>query len=282
MEIFNKNLKLEIYLLINNYFKKIVKIRDKLINIITSCDYFGVTFNFHYKTKEKFRTITGGMAFILFILLSLMYVLINLISLLKRENMSIISHKIQIPSTDRINFQNYSLMHAFRVKCSDIYTNQEMEYFKIDVNHVILTKDNGIVKKQKQKLNFTYCHNENFFNKFNNSFIKEGLNNSFCFDNNNITIEGLYTDEIYQYVELTVTMTKSKVEDYQFYYNFLTDDDCTFQLYHLDYGIDITNHYNPISPYMKQEFLKLSPVEFNKMEVFYFTQKFISYENFFF
>ena len=256
--------------------------RDKLINIITSCDYFGVTFNFHYKTKEKFRTITGGMAFILFILISLMYVLINLISLLKRENMSIISHKIQIPSTDRINFQNYSLMHAFRVKCSDIYTNQEMEYFKIDVNHVILTKDNGIVKKQKQKLNFTYCHNENFFNKFNNSFIKEGLNNSFCFDNNNITIEGLYTDEIYQYVELTVTMTKSKVEDYQFYYNFLTDDDCTFQLYHLDYGIDITNHYNPISPYMKQEFLKLSPVEFNKMEVFYFTQKFISYENFFF
>ena len=255
--------------------------RDKLINIITSCDYFGVTFNFHYKTKEKFRTITGGMAFILFILISLMYVLINLISLLKRENMSIISHKIQIPSTDRINFQNYSLMHAFRVKCSDIYTNQEMEYFKIDVNHVILTKDNGIVKKQKQKLNFTYCHNENFFNKFNNSFIKEGLNNSFCFDNNNITIEGLYTDEIYQYVELTVTMTKSKVEDYQFYYNFLTDDDCTFQLYHLDYGIDITNHYNPISPYMKQEFLKLSPVEFNKMEVFYFTQKFISYENFF-
>ena len=255
--------------------------RDKLINIITSCDYFGVTFNFHYKTKEKFRTITGGMAFILFILLSLMYVLINLISLLKRENMSIISHKIQIPSTDKINFQNYSLMHAFRVKCSDIYTNQEMEYFKIDVNHVILTKDNGIVKKQKQKLNFTYCHNENFFNKFNNSFIKEGLNNSFCFENNNITIEGLYTDEIYQYVELTVTMTKSKVEDYQFYYNFLTDDDCTFQLYHLDYGIDITNHYNPISPYMKQEFLKLSPVEFNKMEVFYFTQKFISYENFF-
>ena len=254
---------------------------DKLINIITSCDYFGVTFNFHYKTKEKFRTITGGMAFILFILISLMYVLINLISLLKRENMSIISHKIQIPSTDRINFQNYSLMHAFRVKCSDIYTNQEMEYFKIDVNHVILTKDNGIVKKQKQKLNFTYCHNENFFNKFNNSFIKEGLNNSFCFDNNNITIEGLYTDEIYQYVELTVTMTKNKVEDYQFYYNFLTDDDCTFQLYHLDYGIDITNHYNPISPYMKQEFLKLSPVEFNKMEVFYFTQKFISYENFF-
>jgi hypothetical protein len=77
-------------------------------------------------------------------------------------------------------------------------------------------------------------------------------------------------------------MTKNKVEDYQFYYNFLTDDDCTFQLYHLDYGIDITNHYNPISPYMKQEFLKLSPVEFNKMEVFYFTQKFISYENFFF
>ena len=255
--------------------------RDKLINIITSCDYFGITFNFHYKTKEKFRTITGGMAFILFILISLMYVLINLISLLKRENMSIISHKIQIPSTDKINFQNYSLMHAFRVKCSDIYTNQEMEYFKIDVNHVILTKDNGIVKKQKQKLNFTYCHNENFFNKFNNSFIKEGLNNSFCFDNNNITIQGLYTDEIYQYVELTVTMTKNKVEDYQFYYNFLTDDDCTFQLYHLDYGIDITNHYNPISPYMKQEFLKLSPVEFNKMEVFYFTQKFISYENFF-
>ena len=256
--------------------------KEKFLNLIKKCDYFGVTFNFHYKSKEKFRSVTGGVIFLLFLSIAMTYVIINLISLLKRENMGIISYKTITPTTDKINFKNYSLTQAFGISCSDLYKNQEMEFFKIDANHVILTKNNGVINKKKTKLNFTYCKNEHFHNLFNDSLQKHGINKIYCFSDNNITVSGLFTDDIYQYVELTVSSTKTEESDFDFYYNLLTADDCTFQLFHIDYGIDVKKHKNPVSPYIRQEFLKLSPVDFNKMEIYYFTQNFKSYENYFF
>ena len=256
--------------------------KKKLKELIKHCDYFGVTFNFHYKTHEKFHSVTGGIIFIIFLLISTTFVLINLRVLLKRENVSIIAYKLYQPSTDTINFKNYSLTHAFGIKCSKLDIGKEYEYFKLNVNQVKLTQNNGIVKYDKTPINYSYCTKKHFFNKFNESIDEYGLNQRFCFDDDNITIRGLYTDEIYQYIELTVSMTKTNKEDYEIYYNLLTTNDCTFQLYHIDYGIDINNFNNPVTPYLRQEFLKLSPIDLNKMEIYYLTQRFMTDKNYFF
>ena len=159
---------------------------------------------------------------------------------------------------------------------------KEYEYFKLSVNKVKLTQNDGIVKYDKTPINYSYCTKKHFFNKFNESIDEYGLNQRFCFDDDNLTIRGLYTDEIYQYIELTVSMTKTNEEDYDTYYNLLTTNDCTFQLYHIDYGIDINNFNNPITPYLRQEFLKLTPIDLNKMEIYYLTQKFMTDKNYFF
>ena len=254
----------------------------KIKNLFKTIDYFGVNFNFHYKTKEKYTSFSGGIVFLIYLMISIFFVLINLTSLLKRENVSIIAYKLYQPSTDTINFKNYSLTHAFGIKCSKLDIGKEYEYFKLNVNQVILTQNNGIVKYDKTPINYSYCTKKHFFNKFNESIDEYGLNQRFCFDDDNITIRGLYTDEIYQYIELTVSMTKTNEEDYDTYYNLLTTNDCTFQLYHIDYGIDINNFNNPITPYLRQEFLKLSPIDLNKMEIYYLTQRFMTDKNYFF
>ena len=251
-------------------------------NLIKKIDFFGVNFNFHYKTKEKYTSFSGGIVFLIYLMISIFFVLINLTSLLKRENVSIIAYKLYQPSTETINFKNYSLTHAFGIKCSKLDIGKEYEYFKLNVNQVILTQNNGIVKYDKTPINYSYCTKKHFFNKFNESIDEYGLNQRFCFDDDNITIRGLYTDEIYQYIELTVSMTKTNKEDYETYYNLLTTDDCTFQLYHIDYGIDINNFNNPVTPYLRQEFLKLSPIDLNKMEIYYLTQRFMTDKNYFF
>ena len=254
----------------------------KIKNFFKKIDYFGVTFNFHYKTKEKYTSYSGGIVFLIYLIMGISFVLINFISLIKRENMSIISYKIHKPLTETINFKNYSLTHAFGIKCSRLDIGKEYDYFKISVNQVKLTQNNGIVKYNKTPINYSYCTKKHFYNKFNDSIDEYGLNQRFCFDDENITIRGLYTDEIYQYIELTVSMTKTNKEDYDTYYNLLTTNDCTFQLYHIDYGIDINNFNNPVTPYLRQEFLKLSPVDFNKMEIYYLTEKFMTDKNYFF
>ena len=256
--------------------------KKKIVQLIKSCDYFGVTFNFHYKTKEKFRSMTGGIIFILFLIISITYVSINLIQFLRRENMNIIWYKTQTPSTYTINFKNYSLIHAFGLKCSGLISGKEYDYFKLFVNHVELTQINGKTNYYKTPINYSLCTKEHFNNQFNDSIDSYGLNQRYCFDDNNITIRGLYSEEIYQFVELTIAMTKTEKEDYETYYDLLTTNDCTFQLYHTDYGIDIHDFNNPVIPYIRQEFLKLSPIEFNKMEIYYLTQEFMSDKNYLF
>ena len=250
-------------------------------DFLKSLDFFGIALSFHFKTKEKYVSNTGGIVFLIYIVLSLSFVIINFFDLIKRNSKSIISYKMQTPSTDTINFNNYSLTHAFGLVCSGPNKGEEKNYFDITINQVKLIQENGDRKYLKNPLNYSFCTTQHFFNKFNDSFEKNGLNQRYCFDDD-ITIRGLYTDEIYEYVELTVSMKKTQVEDYITYYDILTKNDCTFQLYHIDNGIDIDNFDNPIVPYIRQEFIKLNPINFNKMEIYYITEKIMTDKNYLF
>lgn len=247
-------------------------------SIFKHCDYFGVDFNFHYKTKDKYRTATGGFIFILFLISSIIYFTINLNSFLKRKNMDIIYYKMQTKETDDINFLNYSLVNAFTIQCNNKQLSQnEFNYFSFEVHYVNITQFNGSIIKEKIPLNFSKCKKEDFYNKFNEETDIIGLNDKYCFDTNNITIRGEYTDEIYKYVEISLKM---KLNDYQKYYDYLTQNDCNFQLYYTDYGFNIKNYNNPIISFLGHQFIKLNPNYSNNMDVYFIVQHFESDHNF--
>ena len=247
-------------------------------SIFKHCDYFGVDFNFHYKTKDKYRTATGGLIFMIFIMSSIIYFSINLNSFLKRKNMDIIYYKMETKETDDINFLNYSLVNAFTIQCNNNQlSSNEFEYFSFEVNYVIINQYNGSMTKETIPLNFSKCTKEHFYNKFNEETDIIGLNDKYCFDTNNITIRGEYTDEVYKYVEISVKM---KLNDYQLYYNYLTQNDCSFQLYYTNYGFNVKNYNNPIISFLGQKFIKLNPNYSNKMDIYFIVQHFESDHNF--
>ena len=190
---------------------------NKLKIFLKKIDHFGFQFNFQYESHDKYHTVTGGIVFLIFILLSLVYTIISLINLISRKNISIIYYKMQIPSTDTINFDNYTLTNAFSVVCAGKDSGKENEYFSITTNKVSLTQYNGTVIREKDKLNYEHCNNSNFYNKFNESVELYGLNTRYCFTDNNITIQGLYTDEIYKYVEINnkLILTKDDLKEIQ-------------------------------------------------------------------
>ena len=251
-------------------------------SFLRKIDYFGIEFNFQYQSKEKFHSATGGLIFFFFILISLIYTSITIVNLIQRKNKTIIYYKMQIPQTDTINFDNYTLTNAFGVTCAGKDSGRETELFSITTNKVSLTQYNGEVEREKNELTYSLCTNKHFYNKFNESVELFGLNKRYCFDDNNITIEGIYTDEVYKYVEITLSMRKTEPEDFQEYYDLLTQNDCSFQIYYTNFAFDVNNFHNPISPFIGNKFVKLSPNSFNKMEIYYLAQKFDSYENYLF
>lgn len=87
-------------------------------------DYFGVQFNFHYKSKEKFYSATGGFIFIGFILVTITYILVNSFSFFGRKNYSIIYYNLQMSEAEEISLNNYSSTLGSGVECeqSDVTT----------------------------------------------------------------------------------------------------------------------------------------------------------------
>ena len=251
-------------------------------NLLKKADYFGVEFNFEYESKDKYHTKTGGIVFLIFMLISLIYTLITFVNLIQRKYLTVVYYKMQIPSTDSINFDNYTLTNAFSIVCSGKNSNNFSDFFTIETNKVSLTQYNGEVQREKIQLNYSYCKNSHFYNKFNESVELYGLNTRYCFDDNNITIEGIYTDEVYKYVEITVYMSKTQPENFKEYYNLLTQNDCSFQIYYTNFAFDVNNFYNPVTPFIGNKFVKLQPNYLNKMELYFIQQKFNSYENYLF
>ena len=52
----------------------------KVKKILKNFDYFAVRINFHYNSKKRYHSVTGGLIFFLFILSSLVYIFLHLSS----------------------------------------------------------------------------------------------------------------------------------------------------------------------------------------------------------
>ena len=127
------------------------KILKNFKEFFRNFDYFGVQFYFHYKSKEKYHSLTGGIAFLIFLIIGISYSVINAIPLVKRQKMNIIYYTMELSKTDIINFENYSNNVALGIStCENIRDPSEFwEVFKLDINHVQYLKENGVSKKKK-------------------------------------------------------------------------------------------------------------------------------------
>ncbi len=265
----------------NNYFKLLYinNLMNKIKKICKHCDYFGVGFNFHYKALDKYHTAIGGFIFILFILFTLFFFIIQLFSFIKGKNMNIMYYKSQLSITDQINLFNYSFVNAFNIKCNNNkYKLNELELFDFEVNYIILKQNKGIINKEIIPINFSLCEYSNFYNKFNESFDLIGLNNKYCFQHNNITIEGTLSDQIFKYIEINL---KTKKEDYEIYNTFLKENDCNFEIFYTNYGIDIKNYSNPIKSFIKDIFINLDPQYMNQLDILFGIQEFKTNNNYY-
>ena len=254
----------------------------KIKTILKKFDIFGVNPNFHYKSKKKYRSAAGGMIFILIFILLLIYTYINLNSLLNLKKMSVISYENYLNQTEGINFNNYSLTFAFGFECENYFNYNKEEFenlFKFEIKFTNTTRKNNIIKREKKNINFHKCNFNDFYNEFNDSFFNLGLNNFYCPDNKNFSIKGDFTDLNFDYYEISLISNKN---DFDVYYNLLSNDFCKFSLIFTDHIINIKNHKNPFIKNLNQIYIQLSPVDYIKKDVFFEVQEFNSIENLFF
>ena len=248
-----------------------------------SFDYFGVQFNFHYKSREKYRSATGGIIMIAFVLLAITYVMINVFSFLRRQNFSIIYYTTRLSKTDEINFRNFSTNYAFGLQCGDDELQKRIyKMFAIDVNHVTMIKKEGVTTKDKMKINLRHCNYSDFFNEFNDTFDSLGLDTFWCPNEQNYTVEGIYSDDRFKYYEISILSGMDTMDNYDDIQHTLLNYECDFNMYFVDVAVDLYDYRNPIKRFMNTKFVALKAEEYVKMNLDFHLQKFDSYENYLF
>ena len=251
--------------------------------LLKKFDFFGVQFGFHYKSKSKFHTVTGGLFFIIFVIIAITYISLNIKSFIIRQNISLIYYNKQLDITDKITFENYSIAYAYGVSCDNVEPDFSIyDYIKLSLNFIILNKTGGIYNKTIIPINSDYCNESDFYNEFNSSFLSNSLQNFFCPKEKNFTMSGIYANEIFQYYEIGVSIKSDNESLFEELNNVLENSECRYEVFHIDTSINVYDYKNPVRRFVTGEFTVLKPDEFMKMNIYFKTIIFNSDENYLF
>ncbi len=255
--------------------------KKKIKNFFKYFDFFGTFFYLRYKGNKKYKSSFGGITFFFFIITTLIYSIISFHSFFKKDNISIIYYNTQISPTDNFSFYNYSYGIGFLGVCE---TNNDIfsKLFKYDLTYVIMNNSNKETKR-KYKIGIHKCNNSDFFNKSTQVLDSMGVNNIYyCPDYTINGINGIYTDEIFSYFQLSVKAKYIQKEDYDTYYNFLTINDCKLHLFFPTLSINIYNFHQPFDYAFYDLFFQINPKIYIKRNIFYKIYQFQSSIDYFF
>ena len=258
------------------------------LDFFKSLDYFGVQINFNFKNEKKYTSFSGGLIFVIYVILCVSYVTINFIYFLQKKHKTVIYYDKELFTTDEIYFHKHNSTFAVNMVCDnydgkfdtdkDIYSK-----FKIQGNHVKYIKIDGKSQKTKTSLKFHKCTYEDFFNQFNDELDRNDVTNKhYCFNDDNYVVKGIFSDEDFEYFEFTFSATCENGFDNRTYLEIFYRYDCKFSLYYVDSAIDVANVTYPMRAFLNQKFIQITPSNYKKVNLFYTIKSFKSDENWLF
>jgi len=171
-------------------------------------DMYSKKIGFYYNNHEKISSFFGFFLTILFIFASLILFLYEIIKAIKRKELKVYDTNIYSQEMPIIDIDIDQFYFAFGLE----YPNTANRYIDESIYTVDITfldrrkiKDEFITVYQ-QKLEIEKCKVENFGKDYQNLFIKDELNNSYCLKNFNysLTFAGSYKYDRITYIRILV------------------------------------------------------------------------------
>ena len=242
-------------------------------HILKKFDVFGVPFLFRYRNEDKFPTSLGGITFILFAILVVAFGIYYFIPFFNRKNFNVVYYSMNLQYTEHIKLKETKTAIAFGLESTIGEDGTKAEdLLNLDIKYII--KD----KKGNEKKNITLsthpCNYSDFYNNFNDSIDRLNINKYNCLDKTDDIIEGIYTDEIFSYYELSVYSKEDTSNNFDKINDYLLLNDCKFQIYYSDITIDINNYENPIQSFLNSLFIQINPSLFLKKNIYFMNQYF--------
>ena len=246
---------------------------ESIKSFLCKIDIFGVPYSFKYKSEDKYTTPLGGLVVLLFISASIILGVYYFIPFYNRKNFTTVYYTLTTPQADKINFAETKAALSFGLNCwtgKDGTTADQL--FNVDFKYIFWKYVNNTYQRDIFTLGSHPCTKEDFYNEFNETFDSSQIHKYLCLDDPSITIEGIWTSEIFSYFQFEVnakngskTLLK-KIDDY------LYSNDCKFQIYYSDNTMDIDDYNNPIKSYVEAIFIQINPTLSIRRNLYFMNQ----------
>ena len=245
--------------------------------LLTKIDIFGINFTFRYKDKETFQTSLGGFFLLLFLIAVIVMGIYYFIPFVNRKNYTIVYYTMNLAATEEVSLFASESNFAFGLSCEN--NNKETKKIEdllyIQTKYVYYIKNmDGTFYKDPRELQTNKCTYADFYNKYNSQFDYLSLSKLECMQNKDITVQGIYADQIFSYFEFTVLSKNDSKELTDEIERFLLHNDCKLRFVYTDIIIDLDNYENPVDQYLNEMFIQLNPTLFIKKNVYFMNQDF--------
>jgi hypothetical protein len=248
------------------------KEKCSLERVLRSFDFFGESFTFRYYDEDKHASKLGGVVFIVFMLIAISYLIYNLIPFAKKENFTLQYYTMNLNNTEAIQLAEAPTALAIGITDNNMNNNTQYnisDLFELNVGFITKRKNGTKTKIILDKHN---CDNIDFYNLHQKSFEESKIDELNCLNKIDLksnSLEGIYTDELFSYYEISVeSKYKNNETHIQIINDFLIQYDCKLQFYYTDITINLDDHKNPYSSFLNSLFLQLNPTLIQKKNIF--------------
>jgi hypothetical protein len=159
-------------------------------------------------------------------------------------------------------------------------TRNILDLLNLKTSYVLFQKFlNGSYAKFNKPLITHKCTYDDFYNKYDGEFDYLGLSKYECISSKNFTIQGIYSNEIFSYFEFSVQAKNQSDQLLDTIESFLENNDCKVNFAYTDIIIDLDKYRSPITQYLNQIFIQLTPHLYIKRNIYFMNQYFTTDDN---
>ena len=255
---------------------------EAILNFLRALDSFGIAYNFRYRDKNKYKTAIGGSFCILFLILVGVLGILTFIPFVNRKNYTIVYYTMNLAETEEVNIFKSESNFAVGLSCEAKKgeTRNILDLLNLKTSYVLFQKFlNGSYAKFNKPLITHKCTYNDFYNKYDGEFDYLGLSKYECISSKNFTIQGIYSNEIFSYFEFSVQAKNQSDQLLDTIESFLENNDCKVNFAYTDIIIDLDKYRSPITQYLNQIFIQLTPHLYIKRNIYFMNQYFTTDDN---
>ena len=222
-------------------------------------DAFGISFTFRYKKENNFATWQGGVITFLIIAMYLFFGIYYFIPFVRKKNFTSFYNTINLKNATPIILNYSSSDFSIGLECGKMQEEEKnILNSYLQFNAIYYSKRND-----SKDLNSTFI----LVNESNSTLLKIKSE-----DNTSNVISGKFGDEVFEYIEISLSSKEKSNEYINEIDKLLFENDCKLEFHYNDYTIDYDKFEEPFNEIKNEFFLQLNPYFCIKMNTYFMNQ----------